>query len=79
MSVMIADIKGVGSRLTEEALSDPAGHSVDWPPLSGIPQAVMATAEAVIASGVDAKVVQAGNPTSLEGEAAGVLRRSHVY
>src|SRR3972149_1737380 len=23
----IADIKGVGSRLTEEALSDPAGHS----------------------------------------------------
>ncbi len=33
----------------------------------GIPQAVMATAEAVLASGVDAKVVQAGNPTSLEG------------
>lgn len=33
----------------------------------GIPQAVMTTAEAVLASGVEAKVVQAGNPTHLEG------------
>jgi phage terminase large subunit len=33
----------------------------------GIPQAVMATAEAVLASGVECKVVQAGNPTQLDG------------
>jgi hypothetical protein len=33
----------------------------------GIPQAVMATAEAVLASGVESKVVQAGNPTTLDG------------
>jgi phage terminase large subunit len=33
----------------------------------GIPQAVMATAEAVLASGVDTKVIQAGNPTTLDG------------
>ncbi len=33
----------------------------------GIPQAVMATAEAVLASGVECKVVQAGNPTQLTG------------
>ena len=32
-----------------------------------IPQAVMATAEAVLASGVDTKVVQAGNPVSVDG------------
>lgn len=34
---------------------------------SEIPQAVMATAEAVLASGVEAKLVQAGNPTRLDG------------
>lgn len=33
----------------------------------GIPQAVMTTAEAVLASGIETKVVQAGNPTHLEG------------
>jgi hypothetical protein len=33
----------------------------------GIPQAVMTTAEAVLATGVETKVVQAGNPTHLEG------------
>lgn len=33
----------------------------------GIPQAVMATAEAILASGVECKIVQAGNPTHLEG------------
>lgn len=33
----------------------------------GIPQAVMATAEAVLASGKRALIVQAGNPTHLEG------------
>ena len=33
----------------------------------GIPQAVMTTAEAVLSSGVEAKVVQAGNPTHLSG------------
>jgi hypothetical protein len=33
----------------------------------GIPQAVMTTAEAVLASGIEAKVVQAGNPTQLDG------------
>lgn len=33
----------------------------------GIPQAVMTTAEAVLASGVDTKVVQAGNPTHRDG------------
>jgi hypothetical protein len=32
-----------------------------------IPQAVMATAEAVLATGADAKIVQAGNPTTLDG------------
>ena len=32
-----------------------------------IPQAVMATAEAVLSSGLECKVVQAGNPTSLTG------------
>jgi hypothetical protein len=34
---------------------------------SGIPQAVMTTAEAVLASGIESLVVQAGNPTSLDG------------
>lgn len=34
---------------------------------SEIPQAVMATAEAVLASGIETKVVQAGNPTRLDG------------
>ena len=34
---------------------------------SEIPQAVMATAEAVLGSGIDVKVVQAGNPTRLDG------------
>ena len=34
---------------------------------SEIPQAVMATAEAVLASGIECKVIQAGNPTSLTG------------
>jgi len=34
---------------------------------SEIPQAVMATAEAVLASGIETKVVQSGNPTSLTG------------
>jgi len=34
---------------------------------SAIPQAIMATAEAVLASGIECKVVQAGNPTSLTG------------
>jgi phage terminase large subunit len=33
----------------------------------GIPQAVMATAEAILASGIECKIVQAGNPTHLEG------------
>jgi phage terminase large subunit len=33
----------------------------------GIPQAVMTTAEAVLASGLEAKVLQGGNPTMLEG------------
>jgi phage terminase large subunit len=33
----------------------------------GIPQAVMTTAEAVLASGVETKVIQAGNPTQLDG------------
>jgi len=33
----------------------------------GIPQAVMTTAEAVLASGKVTKVIQAGNPTHLEG------------
>jgi phage terminase large subunit len=33
----------------------------------GIPQAVMTTAEAVLATGVEAKVVQAGNPTHTSG------------
>jgi len=33
----------------------------------GIPQAVMTTAEASLASGLENKVVQAGNPTMLEG------------
>jgi phage terminase large subunit len=33
----------------------------------GIPQAVMTTAEAVLATGVEAKVVQAGNPTHTTG------------
>lgn len=33
----------------------------------GIPQAVMTTAEAVLASGIEAKVVQSGNPEMLEG------------
>lgn len=33
----------------------------------GIPQAVMTTAEAVLASGKETKVVQAGNPTQLDG------------
>lgn len=33
----------------------------------GIPQAVMATAEAVLASGRETKIVQAGNPTQLDG------------
>lgn len=32
-----------------------------------IPQAVMATAEAVLASGIECKVLQSGNPTSLTG------------
>jgi hypothetical protein len=34
---------------------------------SEVPQAVMATAEAVLASGIEAKLVQAGNPTRLDG------------
>lgn len=33
----------------------------------GIPQAVMATAEAALATGGDTKIVQAGNPTTLDG------------
>lgn len=33
----------------------------------GIPQAVMVTAEAVLATGIETKVVQAGNPSSLDG------------
>jgi len=33
----------------------------------GIPQAVMTTAEAVLASAIEAKVMQGGNPTMLEG------------
>lgn len=33
----------------------------------GIPQGVMATAEAVLATGVECKLVQAGNPTHLTG------------
>lgn len=33
----------------------------------GIPQAVMVTAEAVLASGIECKVVQAGNPTHTTG------------
>lgn len=33
----------------------------------GIPQAVMVTAEAVLASGVETKVIQAGNPTHTTG------------
>lgn len=33
----------------------------------GIPQAVMVTAEAVLASGIETKVVQAGNPTHTSG------------
>lgn len=33
----------------------------------GIPQAVMTTAEAVLATGTETKVLQAGNPTHLEG------------
>lgn len=33
----------------------------------GIPQAVMVTAEAVLASGIETKVVQAGNPTHTTG------------
>jgi hypothetical protein len=33
----------------------------------GIPDAVMAAAEAALASGVETKIVQAGNPTHLEG------------
>lgn len=34
---------------------------------SEIPQAVMTTAEAVLASGIETKVLQAGNPTRLDG------------
>ncbi len=34
---------------------------------SEIPQAIMATAEAVLSSGIECKVVQSGNPTSLTG------------
>lgn len=33
----------------------------------GYPQSIMATAEAVLAGGLETKVVQAGNPTHLEG------------
>ncbi len=33
----------------------------------GIPNAVMATAEAALASGIECKLVQAGNPTTLNG------------
>ena len=33
----------------------------------GIPESVMATAEAGLASGVETKLVQAGNPTSISG------------
>lgn len=33
----------------------------------GMPQAIMTTAEAVLASGKETKIVQAGNPTSLDG------------
>lgn len=33
----------------------------------GIPQAIMTTAEAVLASGKETKIVQAGNPTSIDG------------
>lgn len=33
----------------------------------GIPEAVMATAEGGLASGIDTKILQAGNPTHLEG------------
>jgi len=33
----------------------------------GIPDAVMATAEAGLATGIETKIVQAGNPTNLEG------------
>jgi len=34
---------------------------------AAIPQAVMTTAEAVLASGIESKVIQAGNPTNLDG------------
>ena len=33
----------------------------------GMPQAIMTTAEAVLATGVETKIVQAGNPTSIDG------------
>ena len=33
----------------------------------GMPQAIMTTAEAVLATGKETKIVQAGNPTSLDG------------
>ena len=33
----------------------------------GMPQAIMTTAEAVLATGRECKVVQSGNPTHLEG------------
>lgn len=33
----------------------------------GMPQAIMTTAEAVLATGTETKIVQAGNPTSIDG------------
>lgn len=33
----------------------------------GLPNAVMATAEAALASGIESKIIQAGNPTHIEG------------
>lgn len=47
----------------------------------GIPQGVMATAEAVLASGKETKVVQGGNPTQPDGPLyrACVLDRAHWY
>lgn len=47
----------------------------------GMPQAVMTTMEAVLASGIETKVVQGGNPTSLSGPLYRACKtdRAHWY
>jgi hypothetical protein len=47
---------------------------------SEIPQAVMATVEAVLATGVETKVLQAGNPTRLDGPLyTACVRERHLW